>query len=101
MHIRPFLQTPPFPEYPSGHSTVSSTAAVILTHFIGENFAYVDTVETRFGIEARPFTSFHQAAEEASISRLYGGIHFMDGITSGQSQGKQLGNHILKKLNLL
>jgi hypothetical protein len=98
---KPFLQTPPFPEYPSGHSTVSSTAAVILTHFIGENFSYVDTVETRYGIEARPFKSFNQAAEEASISRFYGGIHFMDGITSGQSQGKKLGNHILKKLNLL
>jgi hypothetical protein len=98
---KPFLQTPPFPEYPSGHSTVSSAAAVILTHFMGENFSYVDTVETRYGIEARPFKSFNQAAEEASISRFYGGIHFMDGITSGQSQGKKLGNHILKKLNLL
>jgi len=98
---KPFLQTPPFPEYPSGHSTVSSTAAVILTHFMGDNFAYVDTVETRYGIEARPFKSFYQAAEEASISRFYGGIHYMDGINSGQFQGKKLGNHILKKLNLL
>lgn len=98
---KPFLQTPPFPEYPSGHSTVSSTAAVILTHFMGENFSYLDTVENRFGVEARSYKSFHQAAEEASISRFFGGIHFMDGITSGQSQGKKLGNHILKKLNLL
>lgn len=71
-NLETFLQTPPFPEYPSGHSTVSSTAAVILTHFIGENFSYVDTVETRYGIEARPFKSFNQAAEEASISRFYG-----------------------------
>lgn len=97
---KPFLQTPPFPEYPSGHSTVSSTAAVLLTHLIGDNFAYTDTVETRYGIPAKDFTSFHQAAEQASISRFYGGIHFMDGITNGQVQGKKIGYHIIKKLKL-
>ncbi len=97
---KPFLQTPPFPEYPSGHSVVSSTAAVLLTHLLGENIAYRDTVETRFGIPAKDFTSFNQAAELASISRFYGGIHFMDGITNGQIQGKKIGYHIIKTLKL-
>jgi membrane-associated phospholipid phosphatase len=94
---KPFLQTPPFPEFPSGHSTVSTTAAIILTHFFGDNFAYVDTVEMRYGIDARPFKSFKLAAEEAAISRLYGGIHFMDGITAGQQQGRLLGEHLVKE----
>ena len=94
---KPFLQTPPFPEYLSGHSTISAAAAVILSHFFGENFNYVDTVEERFGLESRSFKSFKQAAEEAGISRFYGGIHFMDAITNGQKQGTLIGNHVVKK----
>jgi hypothetical protein len=97
---KPFLQTPPFPEYPSGHSTVSTTAATVLTKLIGDNIAYTDTVEMRYGIASRSFRSFHQAAEEASISRFYGGIHFKDGITAGQEQGKKLGKYLLNKFNL-
>jgi hypothetical protein len=97
---KPFLQTPPFPEYPSGHSTVSTTAAILLTKLIGDNVAYTDTVEMRYGIESRSFKSFHQAAEEASISRFYGGIHFKDGIIAGQDQGHKLGKYLLNKFNL-
>jgi hypothetical protein len=95
---KPFLQTPPFPEYLSGHSTISSTAAVILTHFFGENYAYNDTVEERFGLKSRSFLSFKQAAEEAGISRFYGGIHFMDAITNGQKQGILVGNNVVNKV---
>jgi PAP2 superfamily len=95
---KPFLQTPPFPEYLSGHSTISATAAVILSHFFGENFNYDDTVEERFGLKTRSFTSFKQASEEAGISRFYGGIHFMDAITNGQKQGILVGNNVVKKL---
>lgn len=94
----PFLQTPPFPEYLSGHSTISTTASVILTHYFGDNFSYKDTVEERFGLKARTFDSFADAAEEASISRLYAGIHFMDAIVNGQAQGKQVGNWVIKKV---
>jgi hypothetical protein len=94
---KPFLQTPPFPEYLSGHSTISATSAVILSHFFGENFAYEDTVEERFGLNKRAFTSFKQAADEAGISRFYGGIHFMDAITNGQKQGILIGNNVVKK----
>ncbi|AEE48557.1 vanadium-dependent haloperoxidase [Haliscomenobacter hydrossis] len=95
---KPFLQTPPFPEYLSGHSTISAVAAVILTHFFGEDFAYTDTVEERFGLKSRKFSSFQQAAEEAGISRLYGGIHFMDAITNGQKQGEKVGELVVGKL---
>ena len=94
----PFLQTPPFPEYLSGHSTISTTAAVILTHYFGENFGYSDTVEERFGLAARQFDSFAHAAEEAAMSRLYGGIHFMDAITRGQDQGEAVGNWVIQRV---
>ncbi len=97
---KPFLQTPPFPEYLSGHSTISAVSAVILTHFFGDNFAYDDTVEERFGLPARSFKSFKAASEQAGISRFYGGIHFMDAITNGQNQGTLVGNNVLKKLHL-
>jgi hypothetical protein len=92
----PFLQTPPFPEYLSGHSTISSVSAVILTHFFGEEFTYTDTVEERYGLKARTYSSFEQAAEEAGISRFYGGIHFMDAIENGQIQGHAVGKHVLQ-----
>jgi hypothetical protein len=94
----PFLQTPPFPEYLSGHSTISTAASVILTHYLGEDFMYSDTVEERFGLKARKFDSFAHAAEEASISRLYAGIHFKDAIVNGQAQGKQVGNWVISKV---
>lgn len=94
----PFLQTPPFPEYLSGHSTISATAATILTHFFGDNYAYEDTVEERFGLKNRTFTSFKQAANEAGISRFYGGIHFMDAITNGNLQGVKVGNHVIETI---
>ncbi|SDY66181.1 MULTISPECIES: vanadium-dependent haloperoxidase [Rhodonellum] len=97
-NYKPLLQTPPFPEYLSGHSVVSTASAVVLTHYFGENFAYTDTVEVKFGLPTRDFEGFHQAAEEAAISRLYGGIHFMDAITEGQKQGREIGSWTIDKL---
>lgn len=94
----PFLQTPPFPEYLSGHSVISSASAVILTHYFGDKFQYTDTVEERFGLKARKFPSFIAAAEESGMSRFYGGIHFMDAIENGQKQGMQVGTWVVKKL---
>ncbi|WP_026462257.1 vanadium-dependent haloperoxidase [Adhaeribacter aquaticus] len=95
---KPLLQTPPFPEYLSGHSTISSASAVILTHYFGDNFKYQDTVEVRFGLPARSFSSFQQAAIEAGISRFYGGIHYMDAINNGRKQGLEVGEWVLTKV---
>ncbi len=92
---RPLLQTPPFPEYTSGHSVISTTSAAVLSYLFGENFEYVDTSEAYFGLEARSFASFKAAAAEASISRLYGGIHFRDAIEAGQRQGEAISEYIL------
>ncbi|MGY6520909.1 MAG: vanadium-dependent haloperoxidase [Mongoliitalea sp.] len=96
---RPLLQTPPFPEYTSGHSVISSASAEILTAFFGDNFDFIDTSEVYFGLPERAFNSFYQAAEEAAISRLYGGIHFRDAIEEGVKQGKKIGLTILQQVN--
>jgi hypothetical protein len=95
----PLLQTPPFPEYTSGHSVISTASAVILTYIFGENFKYTDTSEEYFGLHARSFNSFNEAANEAAISRLYGGIHFRDAIEAGQVQGRAVGVFVLSKLS--
>jgi hypothetical protein len=95
----PVLQTPPFPEYLSGHSVISACSATILTHFFGNNFAYTDSVEVAYGLPPRSFTSFQQAAQEAAISRFYGGIHFMDAIENGLVVGGKVGAWVVKKMS--
>ncbi|HEX6846635.1 MAG TPA: vanadium-dependent haloperoxidase [Chitinophagaceae bacterium] len=97
---KPLLQTPPFPEYSSGHSVISTAAAVILSSWFGDNFPFTDTTETYIGLPARNFKSFLDAAAEARISRLYGGIHFWDAIENGGDQGKKIGEFILKKIDM-
>jgi hypothetical protein len=96
----PVLQTPPFPEHTSGHSVISSAAAVVLTDIFGKNFTFIDSTEVKYGLPPREFESFMAAAEEAAISRLYGGIHYMPAITEGVKQGKSVGNHIIRHLKL-
>lgn len=98
---KPLLQTPPFPEYTSGHSVISSASAEILTGYFGENFEFIDSSEVYFGLPERPFESFFQASEEAAISRLYGGIHFRDAIENGVTQGKKIGKTIWGKIQNL
>lgn len=95
---QPLLQTPPFPEYTSGHSVVSTATAAVLTYLLGERFAFTDNSEVMFEIPARSFDSFMQAAEEAAISRLYGGIHYRDAIENGQQQGMQIAEKIISKI---
>jgi hypothetical protein len=95
---QPLLQTPPFPEYLSGHSTISAASETILTDFFGDHFSYTDDVEVSYGLPARNFASFSEASAEAGISRFYGGIHFMDAITNGNLQGKKAGAHVLSRL---
>jgi hypothetical protein len=97
---RPLLQTPPFPEYPSGHSVISTAAAKVLTSIFNEPFAFTDDTEIKFGLPARKFTSFMQASEEAAISRLYGGIHYRAAVENGQVQGNKVGEWVLKKIRL-
>ena len=94
----PLLQTPPFPEYTSGHSVISRAAAITLTDLYGENFDFEDTTEVSYGLPARSYKSFINASEEAAISRLYGGIHYMMAITEGVIQGQKIGDFIVKNI---
>jgi len=96
----PMLQTPPFPEFPSGHSDISGASAVILTHIFGDNFAYQDTSDLRYIGMQRHFDSFLKASDETSISRFYGGIHYRNSVNQGAVQGRQVGEYIWKKLKL-
>ena len=70
----------------------------MLSYLIGENISFVDDSEVIFELPPRKFSSFKAAANEASISRLYGGIHFRDAIENGQDQGKRVGSYIIEKL---
>ena len=90
----PLLNTPPFPEYPSGHSTQSGAAAEVLTAFFGEDFAFEDATHLDDGLAPRRFPSFWAAAQEAGMSRLYGGIHFRSAIDRGLEQGRCIGRHV-------
>ncbi len=87
----PLLITPPFPEYPSGHSVQSGAAEVALTAIFGADFAFVDATHEDDGLPPRPFASFRAAAEEAAVSRLYGGIHYPFANTGGLEQGRCIG----------
>ncbi|MDB5287476.1 MAG: vanadium-dependent haloperoxidase [Mucilaginibacter sp.] len=95
---QPILQTPPFPEYTSGHAVISNASAEILTYLLGDNFAYTDNTEIPFGSSQRDFRSFRAAAAEASISRLYGGIHYMESIEKGNRQGQLVAGGIIEKI---
>ncbi|MEL6866528.1 MAG: vanadium-dependent haloperoxidase [Bacteroidota bacterium] len=95
---KPLLQTPAFPEYTSGHSVISSAAAVMLSNLLGEDFAFVDSTEVTYGLPIREYGSFYQAADEAAISRLYGGIHYRPAIEDGVQQGKDIGRFVVDRL---
>jgi hypothetical protein len=97
---RPRIQTPPFPEYISGHAVISAAAAETLTKSFGDNIAYTDSSETEFDIPARSFKSFRAASQEASMSRVYGGIHYKMACITGTMSGRKIGELVNQKLQL-
>jgi hypothetical protein len=96
----PILQTPAFPEYPSGHSVASAAAATVLTDLVDDQFEFIDSTEVPYGLPAREFKSFRQASDEAAISRLYGGIHFMPAIEEGVKMGNNVGDLVLERVKV-
>jgi hypothetical protein len=93
----PLIPTPPFPEYPSGHSTVSAAAAEVLTALLGDG-AFGDSTGLTIGHPVRRFDSFRAAAHEAGISRIYGGIHFGYGNLGGRALGECIGTKVVERL---
>jgi hypothetical protein len=97
---RPYIQTPPFPSYTSGHSVISGAVAEVMTDIFGDNFSYTDTSEIEFGIPHRSFTSFRQAALEASWSRMYGGIHYRFDLENGNTEGIEVGKIVVDRIRM-
>jgi hypothetical protein len=97
---RPYIQTPPFPSYVSGHATNSSAAAEAMTSMFGDQLSFTDTSLLEFGIKSRVVKSFRDAAAEAAMSRLYGGIHYRFDNEQGLIAGKKIGEMIVQRLKL-
>jgi membrane-associated phospholipid phosphatase len=81
------MNTPPFPEFPSGHSVQSSSAAAVLASVFGADTAFTDNTHNDRGWGPRTFKSFKAAADEAALSRLYAGIHYRSAVELGKVQG--------------
>lgn len=92
----PLIQTPPFPEFTSGHAVISNAAAKTLTSLLGDKYVFTDNTEIPFGIKPRTFSSFLTAAEETAWSRVYGGIHYPETARISIEQGKIIGDHVVK-----
>ena len=93
------LQTPPFPEYISGHSVISSASATILAEIFGNETSFTDTTEMKYLGLKRYFASIDKAALEVGTSRIYGGIHYRSAINEGRKQGQRIGKLYLEKIN--
>jgi membrane-associated phospholipid phosphatase len=90
------MHTPPFPEYPSGHSVQSSAAAAVMDRVFGANTSFTDNTHNDRGWGPRNFKNFQLAADEAALSRLYAGIHYRFGVRGGQVQGACVASKVLK-----
>lgn len=97
---RPYLQTPAFPEFTCGHSTISSSAAEALTSVFGDHFAYTDSTELEFGIKSRSYKSFRHAADENNWARFYGGLHFHNSCVISTSIGQKVGQLVVDRLKM-
>lgn len=97
---KPFLQTPPFPEYTSGHSIISTAAATVLEHIYGAQTPFRDSTERPWGFPDRSFQTPRQASDEAGLSRFYGGIHYLISVIVARDQGVKVGNYVVTKLTM-
>jgi hypothetical protein len=93
--VPPLMETPAFPEYPSGHSVQSGAAAAVLESFYGSDTAFDDRTHNDRGWGPKRFRNFRSAADEAAASRLYAGIHFRSSIEHGVTQGRCIGTQAL------
>jgi hypothetical protein len=89
--VPPLMETPAFPEYPSGHSAQSGSAAAVLESFYGRDTAFEDRTHNDRGWGPQRFSSFRAAADQAAVSRLYAGIHFRSAVEHGSTMGRCIG----------
>ena len=92
------IPTPPFPEYPSGHSVQSGAAVEVLIGLLGDTISYIDSTQVDIGQPPRPFASFSTARTEVAMSRVYAGVHYFPAVTDGLLQGQCIGRKVVKSL---
>lgn len=95
---KPLIETPPFPEYTCGHSTISAAASYALADYFGDNVEFIDDTNDPYSLPIRKFNSFLAASEEAGRSRMYGGIHFHHSCIVGRNEGLNVGKLIAGKV---
>ena len=94
----PHIETPPFPEWTSAHSTISAASAAVLTHLFGDNYEFDDWTEAYLGLPVRRQKSFKDAALEVTWSRIWGGIHYHEACQYGTNEGWKLGEYVIANL---
>lgn len=92
------IPTPPFPEYPSGHSVQSAAAVQVLIRLVGDTVPFTDSTQVDVGQPPRPFRSFTEARDEVAISRVYAGVHYLPAVFDGMQQGVCIGDRVLSRL---
>ena len=97
----PLFDTPPFPDFPSGHSTIAGSFAEILKGFFGNGYRFTDHTYDYLGMPSRSYTSLDQLAKEVSDSRVYAGIHYRYSCDKGVELGRKIGQNINRKLKFL
>ena len=91
----PLLVTPAHPEYPSGHSTVSGAAGVVLTWYFGKDASFDVISDTMPGV-IRSFNGFDAALEEVKNARIFAGIHFRSACNDGQATGIAVADYVME-----
>jgi membrane-associated phospholipid phosphatase len=88
------IPTPPFPEYPSGHSVQSAAAVQVLIAQLGDSLAFADSSQVDVGQPPRTFASFSAARDEVAWSRVYAGVHYLPAVVDGVTQGMCIGDKV-------
>lgn len=94
----PLLSTPPFPEFPSGHSQTGGAFDGVLTSLFGNNYHFILNTYENLGMAPRPYNSFTEMVDDISKSRVYGGIHFSYTCKESSKQGVKIAENVLKTL---
>lgn len=92
------IPTPPFPEYPSGHSVQSAAAVEVLKRLVGDTVAFADSTQVDVGQPPRAFASFTEALGDVAVSRIYAGVHYVPAVVDGMTQGACIGQRVLDRL---
>jgi membrane-associated phospholipid phosphatase len=96
----PLLSTQSSPAYVSGHSTFGGAADAVLTAFFGDNLSFTAVADASVNLQPRNLKSFTEAAEEAGMSRVYGGAHWPSDNRDGLKAGRNLGKYVVEKFEL-